>query len=377
MEPWLEALVARGRQTGTLTSDEVSAAIPDGGRIDTEIVALLNRVLDRLDAEGITLIDTDGPGEEPPAPPPEPVLPNQTPEVEDDPVYRRDAAFEQRLREFGVPFSDAMVSHDPATGLVFDAELIVPGERALAAWFALRNAVPITGLWPVIQSELNEGTYNEAWPEQLDPGGRGREWFERFRRDHTIAPFRLGPETIRADAAANVAEAERVPPTPWGFRSRRRHDGPPPPIGEPDAPLPASEPDLAELFSNEGPFRCVRVSFGGNDWPFFPFLRVRLYPTAVPWEVFAYSPFGGWNDCPWPDEQLAMLRHWHERCGAEVVSVREDWYDLFVPHPPRTRPQAIELLRTHFGEERAFHVADGVDPVEALGRAHHWHFWWD
>jgi hypothetical protein len=106
-------------------------------------------------------------------------------------------------------------------------------------------------------------------------------------------------------------------------------------------------------------------------------MRIRLYPTAVPWEVFAYAPFGGWNDCPWPGEQLAMLRHWHEVCGAEVVSVQFDWYELFVPRPPRTRHQALALLHTHFGEEQSFRVPAGADPLEALAKAHYWHFWWD
>jgi hypothetical protein len=375
MESWLEALIARGRETGSLTYDEVDAAIPDG-LSDNEQVALLTRVLDRLESEGISLIDPDEP-DAPPDTPPELLAEQAEPEAL--PVYHRDAAFEQRLRAFGVPFSDAMVSHEPS-GAVFDAELIVPGEQALAAWLALRNAVPLTGLWPVIGSELDVAAYGDYWPYQLDPGDRRHEWFERFCLDRNIPMFRLTPDTIRTDAATNVVAAERVPPMPWIFRSQQRNGRPPPAaITEPDAPLPASEPNFVALFANEGSFRCVRQGFGGNDYPFFPFLRVRLYPTAVPWEVFTYAPFGGWNEAPWPDEQLAMLRHWHGLYGVEVVSVRDDWYELFVPRPPRTRHQALRLLDElyWFGEERAFEMRDGDDPVVALAAAHYWHFWWD
>jgi len=371
MEPWLEALIAKGKQTGTLTYDEVNAAFPPELMMAVE---QLVAVTERLDAEGITVIDGDEP-EEQTALHSEPILSDQLPEAEYDPVYRRDATFEQRLRMLGVPFSDVMVSHE-SNGRVFDAELIVPGEQTLSAWLALRNALPATGLWPVIGREQNEPNFPHE-PNQLDPLGRAAEWWRQTLRDPTIPLQRLTPEMTRADAAANIAEAEKVPPTPWTFRSAQWHGWTPPVLTEPDGPLPASEPNFAELFSNDGPFRCVRVAFGGNDWSFFPFLRLSLYPTAVPWEVFAYSPFGGWNECPWPDEQLAMLRHWHAACGAEVVSVRDDWYDLFIPRPPRTRHQAIALLYTHFGEDPSFHVPEGADALEALSRSHHWHFWWD
>jgi hypothetical protein len=365
-QPPVLALIARGRQTGSLTYDEINAVLPSEPSHED-----LERLLEVLESQGISVIDEPDDSDSPATPVPE----EPAPPVPESP-YHRDAAFEQRLRGFGVPFSDAMVSHDPATGLVFDAELIVPGDRALATWLLLRNAVPLTGLWPVIERERNEANYDEDRPYPLDPGGRRYEWEQAWRRDRTLPSPELTPEVIRADAAANIAASDKVPPTPWTFRSRAQRRWAPPVLSEPDAPLPITEPNLPELFANEGPFRTVRLAFGG-DWPFYPFMRIRLYPTRVPWEVFAYSPYGGWNDCPWPDEQLAVLRHWHTVCGTELVSIRNDWYELFVPRPPRTRHQAIEILHTHCGDERSFHVPEGAGLLEALAAAHYWHFWWD
>jgi hypothetical protein len=299
------------------------------------------------------------------------------PDNEPEPVYRRDAVFGEQLRSLGVPFSDATAAREP-DGSVFDAALIVPGDQALAAWLSLRNASPTTRLWPVIRGSAKEARFADG-PEPLDPRGRVSEWWKRRLADPSFRLPLLTPDMIRADAAANIAEAERVSPTPWTFRSRQRNEWIPPPISVPDEPLPASEPNLVELFTNEGPFRCHRIAFGSTDWPIQPFMQIRLYPTMVPWEVFAYSPFGGWNDAPWPDEQLTMLRHWSGLYGAEIVSVQSDWYELFVPRPPRTRHQAIRLFNelTSFGEEQAFAMPEGGNPLEALGAAHYWHFWWD
>lgn len=355
MEPWLEALIARGRQTGFLTFDEVNAAAPQNP--EPEQVAAW---VDRFEAEGIQLIDPAG--DEPPTPAP-PQEPPQPAEYAGDVLgthYHRNAEFDKLLRGFGVPFSDCACSFD-TNDTVFDAELIVPGEQALAAWLALRNLVPVTGLWPVIGDEANGPSFDRE-PERYAP-----------------MPH-LTPDAIRAEVAAARVEVDRVPPTPWAFRNSLGYGAPPDLTDEPDSPLEPSEPDLAQLFSNAGPFRCHRDA-GGADWPIYPFVRVHLYPTATPWEVFVLSPFGGWNAAPWPFEHLAMMRHWHALYGAEVVSLSGDWYELFVPRPPRTRHQALRLAHEMrwFGEDTILgHSPLTADAATALFRtAHYWYFWWD
>jgi hypothetical protein len=150
-------------------------------------------------------------------------------------------------------------------------------------------------------------------------------------------------------------------------------------MSEPDAPVEASEPRFEKLFGERAPFLAPRQTFH-PDYPFHPFVRIRLYPTAVPWEVFAYEPFGGWNDAPWPDEQLRMLRHWHGLYGVELVSRGSDFFELFVPRPPRTRHQAAHLDAelSAFGEEIGIRVetCDEKYPIP-IERAHYWYFWWD
>lgn len=379
-DPAFQALLAAGRASGALTLDQVNAFLPSVVEQD-----VLGDLVDWLDADGIALIDPPEPDAvEPPSADGSagvfPALPDG-PDDDSPPVYRRDAAFDQLLESLGVSFTDAAASYE-SDGRVFDAELIVPGEHALAAWLALRNRVPQTGLWPVLKEDVRGLRYWDEMPgpEPLDPRGRRREWFERWRLDRSLTMFQPAPDEIRADAAANVTEAANVPPTPWTFRRNRGRPAPPPPDG-PDDDRDPPEPDLAELYSARGPFRAHLSGGGCPGWPPHPLVRLRLYPTAVPWEVFAYAPCGGWNDCPYPDEQLAMLRHWHTRYGAEVVSDRGTWYELFVPRPPRTRHAAHRLVQemAHFGEETFYSHGPTAhpDPVEAVRGSHYWYFWWD
>ena len=375
MEPWLAELIARGRRTGSLTFDEVNTAVPSSLTRDE-----LAGIVEQLDAAGISLIDE--PVDEVIAAP-LPVLESEpTSDLDETDVlggdYHRNAEFDRLLRANGVPFSDAACSLEP-DGQVFDAELIVPGEHALTAWLALRNLVPITGLWPVIHGPVL-GPDFQRHPDRLDPGGHIQEWHRRVRieRELPLPPFT--PSVIRADAAANIARADAVPPTPWTFRAHRAHNwSPEPPDGQ-DTPLEPSEPDFAELFSNAGPFWAHRQG-PSDDYPAHPFVQLRLYPTAVPWEVFAYVWSGGWNDAPYPEEQLSMLRYWHGLYGTELVSHRGDWYEMFVPRPPRTRHQALRLIEEmcRFGEETIFGYARHTteDAVEQIRTAHHWYFWWD
>ncbi|WHY85894.1 DUF4253 domain-containing protein [Neobacillus novalis] len=38
-------------------------------------------------------------------------------------------------------------------------------------------------------------------------------------------------------------------------------------------------------------------------------------PTDKPWEVAAWVPMGGFNECPMPEEQVAVFKYWYEKNG--------------------------------------------------------------
>lgn len=101
-------------------------------------------------------------------------------------------------------------------------------------------------------------------------------------------------------------------------------------------------------------------------------------PTANPWEVFAWFPFGGWNDCPRNEEMLWIGKYWYEKYGAvpAVISGSE----LEFTAPPVSKEAAFELAREHF----AFCPDNVLQNVGTIGRladeltkSSIWYFWWD
>ena len=45
-------------------------------------------------------------------------------------------------------------------------------------------------------------------------------------------------------------------------------------------------------------------------------------PVKHAWEIFAYLPFGGWNDCPDTEELMAVTKYWAVRRLAEYYVAR-------------------------------------------------------
>jgi hypothetical protein len=142
-------------------------------------------------------------------------------------------------------------------------------------------------------------------------------------------------------------------------------------------------------------------SFGGKklpeNWPTEPAHqgRVSLHtlrerkgkPTTLllirlehSYEVPAYLRFGGWNDCPEPELQVAVLREWGKEYHARPACVTGDVLECVVVNRPQTEAEAMKLA----AEQWIFCddiVGQGTQSVRNLAmeiwRAPTWFFWWD
>lgn len=107
---------------------------------------------------------------------------------------------------------------------------------------------------------------------------------------------------------------------------------------------------------------------------------IALIPTGNSYEVPAYLKFGGWNDCPSPEEQIGILRYWYNKYGAQVISIKSDILECTVDNPPKTKEEALALAKEQF-----FYCSDivyqGTDDVATLAgilyNSNCWYFWWD
>lgn len=104
-------------------------------------------------------------------------------------------------------------------------------------------------------------------------------------------------------------------------------------------------------------------------------------PTCKPWEIFAWLPFGGWNECPDTADLMAVSKSWYERCGAMPSVLTHDVLDYELPRPVQ-ESDAMRVAREQFGFcPDVIYSADedytaGTLAASLLG-SRFWTFWWD
>lgn len=109
------------------------------------------------------------------------------------------------------------------------------------------------------------------------------------------------------------------------------------------------------------------------------FLVLTEIPVKNPWEVFAYLPFGGWNECPDTPTLMAVSKYWYEQYGAVVSVMTGDELEFAVPTPV-SEDDALRLAK-----EQYVFCADIVDQgvgttgalADSLYQSNYWYFWWD
>ncbi len=100
--------------------------------------------------------------------------------------------------------------------------------------------------------------------------------------------------------------------------------------------------------------------------------------TVNPWEIPAYVPFGGWNECPSPEEMTAVCKYWYEQYQAVPAVISHDTLEMILPEPV-PEEKADEFVKEYY----AF-CQDTIDqgvpmPLlkETVKYSTVWQFWWD
>ncbi len=236
------------------------------------------------------------------------------------------------------PDAAAPATTEPAPEFPFPL-VAVPGVSAVETWLRLRDAWRPEGHSPVL---LGDRAQVEA--------ARG-----------ALASYDVPTERILEIASGLAPDAmleERL--------RAREEDGLDVPLGR----WPLVPPGEHELSAH-----CDVLSREPR-----PLVYIAEVPTPRPWEIPAFLRYGGWNECPGPEEQVAIHRRWFERYGAELYAMAGDVVECWVARPPSTRDAAEALAREQF-----LYCGDIVDqgttallPLAAqLKGARAWFFWWD
>lgn len=104
-------------------------------------------------------------------------------------------------------------------------------------------------------------------------------------------------------------------------------------------------------------------------------------PVKHPWEVFAYLPFGGWNECPAAEEHMAVAKYWFEKYEAVPALMTPDVLEYTIPFGTSVPSwQALDLALEQYAYCNDI-VDQGVETVgrlaDGLMKSHNWYFWWD
>ena len=112
----------------------------------------------------------------------------------------------------------------------------------------------------------------------------------------------------------------------------------------------------------------------------YPLILAKI-PVKNPWEIFAYLPFGNWNDCPDTPELMAAAKYWFEQYGAVPAAMSHDELEFLLPAPvpgEKAMDAAVELYSfcpdiIDQGPEDATVGA----LADVLRQSTVWYFWWD
>lgn len=109
-------------------------------------------------------------------------------------------------------------------------------------------------------------------------------------------------------------------------------------------------------------------------------IYIAKVPTVKPYEVLAYIPVGGFNDCPPTKYHLAVAKKWYEAYGAVPCAVSYDIVQYYLADPVTDDAALEELKREQY--IYCYDIVDqGVGSLENLKRSLNgssiWFFWWD
>ena len=126
---------------------------------------------------------------------------------------------------------------------------------------------------------------------------------------------------------------------------------------------------------------CAHILYGywDDDTEMtYPLILAKI-PVKNPWEIFAYLPFGNWNDCPDTPELMAAAKYWFQQHGAIPAAMSHDELEFELP-TPISKERAMEVAVEQYGFcPDLDQNEDGSigSLADVLWQSTVWYFWWD
>jgi hypothetical protein len=244
-----------------------------------------------------------------------------------------------RYQRAGLPVPDLRRARMTGGGLpVWTVHPLPPRHEPFDSWRRLRAANAQTGLWPFLvgpdlkdedRQEISELWYDAATEHDPTAVTRGLALdVEAFFAQQTAELEIWDPATLTVDPAA-LAAADQEP----------------------------------------------QFSFSSRD------TVIGLIPARHGWEVPGLLSWQGAVNYDLDGaHHVAVLRHWQERYGAELVTLTRDHIELLVARPPRDPATMVQVAVELLGYCPDLDVGE-ADVVAALANElvphRRWSLWWD
>ncbi len=107
-----------------------------------------------------------------------------------------------------------------------------------------------------------------------------------------------------------------------------------------------------------------------------PLILAKI-PVKNPWEIFAYLPFGNWNECPDTLELMAVAKYWFEQYGAVPAAMSHDELEFLLPAPvPKEKAIDVAVEQYGFCPDLDQNASIGT-LADTIHQSTVWYFWWD
>ena len=143
---------------------------------------------------------------------------------------------------------------------------------------------------------------------------------------------------------------------------------------------PPSTSEYESLFIK--PFKEQPLIFGEDGYRYRPYnfsyedAVFALIATAIPWEVMAWIPMGGFNWCPDAIHQVALAKYLYEEFGAIPMSVSSSTIEYYVPKPLTDRELIEKAAKVLIAADRDVYE-DYEVAVKNIAGMSNWFLWWD
>ncbi|MDE6619497.1 MAG: DUF4253 domain-containing protein [Lachnospiraceae bacterium] len=104
-------------------------------------------------------------------------------------------------------------------------------------------------------------------------------------------------------------------------------------------------------------------------------------PVENPWELIAWIPMGGWNECLDPGEMISVAKYWYEQYGAVPAVFGHDMLEFYLEEGVSSDVSVI--LATEYVAFCPDRLNQGTktgtisEIAASLIDEHIWTFWWD